>query len=350
MTTQHSQQSTMSLSSFSTLTEDEILQVIQSCNPTTCPLYPIPSTMLQTITQDLLPFISTIINRSLTSGYVPTTFKQARVIPILKKPALDPSDINNYRPISLLSFLSKSLECTVFNHCLSISHKTTSMILISLGSKQHIPQRLLFWLFLKNCMLLGQPSCHLYLSSWIFLQHLTQSTTRHFCQPSRASVSAEQHGNGLLPTWKVAHTRYHSFRSDISMLDRHIFMATARNLGVTIDNELSFFPHVAYVARSCRIPLYNIRRIRPFLSTQAAQESPLTTMFVDDIVICGESKEQVEKSLERWRYVLERRGMKVIRSKTEYMCVNEREGSGGVQLQGEEVEKVEEFRYLASTE
>ncbi|KAI5086421.1 hypothetical protein C0J45_24008, partial [Silurus meridionalis] len=37
------------------------------------------------------------------------------------------------------------------------------------------------------------------------------------------------------------------------------------------------------------------------------------------------------------------------RSKTEYMCVNEREGSGVVRLQGEEVEKVEEFRYLGST-
>ncbi|KAI5623494.1 hypothetical protein C0J50_17281 [Silurus asotus] len=67
MTTQHSQQSTTSLSSFSTLTEDEILQVIRSCNPTTCPLDTIPSNTLQTIAQDLLPFISTIINGSLTS-------------------------------------------------------------------------------------------------------------------------------------------------------------------------------------------------------------------------------------------------------------------------------------------
>ncbi|KAI5094834.1 piezo-type mechanosensitive ion channel component 1, partial [Silurus meridionalis] len=37
------------------------------------------------------------------------------------------------------------------------------------------------------------------------------------------------------------------------------------------------------------------------------------------------------------------------RSKTEYICVNEREGSGVVWLQGEEVEKVEELRYLEST-
>ncbi|KAF7704299.1 hypothetical protein C0J45_7597, partial [Silurus meridionalis] len=49
------------------------------------------------------------------------------------------------------------------------------------------------------------------------------------------------------------------------------FLATARNLGVTMDNELSFLPHVTNVARSCRFLLYNIRRIRPFLSTQAAQ-------------------------------------------------------------------------------
>ncbi|KAI5105879.1 hypothetical protein C0J45_3576 [Silurus meridionalis] len=85
------------------------------------------------------------------------------------------------------------------------------------------------------------------------------------------------------------------------------------------------------------------------LTDEVRQESPWTMMFADDIVICGESREQVEKSLERWRYALERRGMKLSRSKTEYMCVNEREGSGVMRLQGEEVEKVEEFRYLEST-
>ncbi|KAK3569500.1 hypothetical protein QTP86_031667 [Hemibagrus guttatus] len=85
------------------------------------------------------------------------------------------------------------------------------------------------------------------------------------------------------------------------------------------------------------------------LSEEVRQESPWTMMFVDDIVICSESREQVEENLERWRFALERRGMKVSRSKTEYMCVNEREGSGTVRLQGEEVKKVQEFKYLGST-
>ena len=70
-----------------------------------------------------------------------------------------------------------------------------------------------------------------------------------------------------------------------------------------------------------------------------------------DIVISSESKEQVEEKLESWRYSLERRGMKVNRRKTEYMCVNERQdtGSGTVKMQGEEVAKVDDFKYLGST-
>ncbi|KAK3545654.1 hypothetical protein QTP70_009556 [Hemibagrus guttatus] len=85
------------------------------------------------------------------------------------------------------------------------------------------------------------------------------------------------------------------------------------------------------------------------LSEEVRQESPWIMMFADDIVICSESREQVEENLERWRFALERRGMKVSHSKTEYMCVNEREGSGTVRLQGEEVKKVQEFKYLGST-
>ncbi|MCJ8736308.1 hypothetical protein PDJAM_G00258080 [Pangasius djambal] len=87
------------------------------------------------------------------------------------------------------------------------------------------------------------------------------------------------------------------------------------------------------------------------LSEEVRQESPYTMMFADDIVICSESREQVEENLERWRFALERRGMKVSCSKTEYSpsSPNEREGSGTVRLQGEEVKKVQEFKYLGST-
>ncbi|KAK3556508.1 hypothetical protein QTP70_008297 [Hemibagrus guttatus] len=80
---------------------------------------------------------------------------------------------------------------------------------------------------------------------------------------------------------------------------------------------------------------------------QGSALSPILFAIVMDQL--SEEWEQVEENLERWKFALERRGMKVSRSKTEYMCVNEREGSGTVRLQGEEVKKVQEFKYLGST-
>ena len=46
---------------------------------------------------------------------------------------------------------------------------------------------------------------------------------------------------------------------------------SARNLGVMIDDQLTFKVHVASIARSCRYALYNIRKIRPYLSEHSAQ-------------------------------------------------------------------------------
>ncbi|XP_076850097.1 uncharacterized protein LOC143499240 [Brachyhypopomus gauderio] len=103
-----------SLASFSPLSSDKIHKLLTSSNPTTCPLDPIPSTLFQNMSRELLPFISAIINNSLVLGHVPTVFKMARVVPILKKATLDTSDMNNYRPVSLLSFLSKTLERAVY--------------------------------------------------------------------------------------------------------------------------------------------------------------------------------------------------------------------------------------------
>lgn len=63
-----------------------------------------------------------------------------------------------------------------------------------------------------------------------------------------------------------------------------------------------------------------------------------TMTFVDDTVICNESREEVEAELERWRDALERKGMKVSRSKTDYLAINMRE-HGGV-----EVARVDKFK------
>ncbi len=101
--------------SFCPLTEAEVSKLLLSSHPTTCPLDPIPSHLLQAISPALLPALTHIINTSLLTGIFPTAFKQARVTPLLKKPTLNTSLLKNYRPVSLLPFIAKALERVVFN-------------------------------------------------------------------------------------------------------------------------------------------------------------------------------------------------------------------------------------------
>ena len=56
----------------------------------------------------------------------------------------------------------------------------------------------------------------------------------------------------------------------------------------------------------------------------------------------------LELELEQWREALEKRGMKVSRAKTEYMCLN---GTplGSVHMQSAQLPQVTDFKYLGST-
>ena len=51
------------------------------------------------------------INKSINSGIVPEEMKCVRVRPIFKKNS--PLDVSNYRPVSILSIVSKILEKSI---------------------------------------------------------------------------------------------------------------------------------------------------------------------------------------------------------------------------------------------
>lgn len=63
-------------------------------------------------------------------------------------------------------------------------------------------------------------------------------------------------------------------------------------------------------------------------------------MFADDNVICSESRKQVEENPERWRNALEMKGIRISQSKTEYVCLNERNPRVMVMIQRVEIKKV----------
>ena len=65
------------------------------------------------ITLSFIPSFSIlqkIIDRSLTAGIFPSYMKYAHVIPIPKNQSINKSTFSNYRPISNLSFISKTIE------------------------------------------------------------------------------------------------------------------------------------------------------------------------------------------------------------------------------------------------
>ena len=85
------------------------------------------------------------------------------------------------------------------------------------------------------------------------------------------------------------------------------------------------------------------------LTDEVRREPPWTMLFADDIVICEETREEAEQRQECWRYTLERRGIKVSRSKTDYLYVNRENDEETVKMEHKKVPRLKKFKYLGST-
>ena len=84
------------------------------------------------------------------------------------------------------------------------------------------------------------------------------------------------------------------------------------------------------------------------LTDEVRREPPWTMLFADNILICQETRKEVERRLECWKYALGRRRMKVSRSKTEYLCLIGGNDDETVKMEDIKVPRVKEFKYLGS--
>ena len=105
---------------FQLVTEDFVKTVVQEMPRKSCDLHPIPTYVLYDCLDEIIPIVTSIMNKSLSSSIVPQCFKHALVKPLLKKASLGPNCLKYYRPVSNLPFLSTVLERIVLKHFCSI--------------------------------------------------------------------------------------------------------------------------------------------------------------------------------------------------------------------------------------
>ena len=97
------------LLNFKHLTEEQVLNIINQMQYTTCEMDPCNTKFLMKFKDTLIRVITKIINVSLTTGQYLDDWKIAVVRPLIKGPNLD-MEYKNYCPMSNLSFMAKLIE------------------------------------------------------------------------------------------------------------------------------------------------------------------------------------------------------------------------------------------------
>ena len=105
-----------------------------------------------------------------------------------------------------------------------------------------------------------------------------------------------------------------------------------------------------------KVGLHQGSTLRPYVfdivmdvtTSEVREEVPWCAMFADDIVLADLTREGVQRKLERWREKLEARGLKISRTKTEYMWTGGEEWQGTVKLGQEDIKRASTFKYLGS--
>ncbi len=89
---------------------DDISNILMSSASKSCPLDPMPTTILKDCLDVILPVITKIVNLFLSTSVMPGKLKEAILAPSIKKAILDAELLKNFRSIFNLAFTSKIVE------------------------------------------------------------------------------------------------------------------------------------------------------------------------------------------------------------------------------------------------
>ena len=174
------------LPSFNEVSEDEVLKIIKNSPTKSCLLDPVPTFLLKDCVEILLPSITKLVNLSLAEGVFPQKFKKAVVTPLIKKASLPNEDLQNYRPVSGLCFMSKLVERVVVKQLMQhINSNNLDNPRQSAYKSGHSTETALLLIKNEIHLSLSRAYCEptaslLHWSYWICQLRSTQLTTRLF--------------------------------------------------------------------------------------------------------------------------------------------------------------------------
>ena len=97
------------LTKFNHIQVEDMTKMIKQAPSKHCTLDPIPTQLLKHHVRAIAPAITGIYNSSVEQGTVSDNLKEALLKPLIKKPNME-LKFPSFRPVSYLSFLSKTLE------------------------------------------------------------------------------------------------------------------------------------------------------------------------------------------------------------------------------------------------
>ena len=103
----------------------------------------LPTKIIKISASIISPILSHIFNKSFSTGIFPEGLKIGKIIPIFKSG--DKNDVNNYRPISILTILAKVMEKLVYKRLMNYLNKNNILYNYQFGFREnHSTQLALF--------------------------------------------------------------------------------------------------------------------------------------------------------------------------------------------------------------
>ena len=257
----------------------------QACRPDDLPIEAIM------VVSEMKPELLTYILQRIMADGIPDSWKKSKLIPIFKNKG-DILECNNYRGIKLMSQFMKPWERIIEARLKEIVNIRDNQFGFRPGMSTTQPVFALRQL---------QEKCR---EKNKDLHMVFVDLEKAFDRIPRDLIWWCLRKKGVPEEYaKIVQDMYRSSKTQV----------------VTQKGETENFPIEVGVRQGSALSPLLFIIIMDVLTENIEKDPPWAMMFVDDLVLCAMTREEVEEDLETWRVVFERHGLKISRTKTEYL-------------------------------